>query len=70
MKWRLTAIKIFEEKALFKVWQTIEMGSVIPELQNQIIKPSYTYDVTSRVTNSKFFLKIFRVSNSMWKKTL
>ena len=48
MKGRLTAIKIFEEKALFKVWQTIEMGSVIPELQNQIAKPSYTYDVITK----------------------
>ena len=51
-----------------KYWNTIRRiysGSVIPELQNRVTH----YDVTNRVTNSKIlFFKIFRVSNSMWKK--
>ena len=33
------------------------MGSVIPQLQNQVMH----YDVTNRVTNSKFFKKIFEL---------
>ena len=35
--------------------------SIIPELQNR----DTDYDVINRVTNSKFFFLIFRVSNSM-----
>ena len=39
-------------------------GSLIPELQNRVTH----YDVANQVTNSKtLFLKIFWVTNSMWK---
>ena len=36
-------------------------GSIILELQNRVTH----YDVTNRVTNSKYFFLIFRVSNSV-----
>ena len=44
------------------VLRALSLGSIIPELQNQVTH----YDVTNQVTNSKIlFFKIFRVSNLM-----
>ena len=46
------------------VLRASSLGSIIPELQNQVTH----YDVTNQVTNSKIlFFQIFRVSNLMWK---